>query len=117
MVSSLARLLTSLAEHVADVHLLAVAVGVSLADVDGLVALPLGAFGENHERVVAGIGALVVHQQLDQLVEVDLVLGDGAADVGDVGGVERRVAGIAAEHAEDADALVRADGGALALDG
>ena len=36
---------------------------------------------------------------------------------GHVGGVERGIAGVAAEDAEDADALVRADSGALALDG
>ena len=45
------------------------------------------------------------------------MLGDGAADVGDVGGVERGEAGVATEDAEDADALVGADGGALAVDG
>ena len=35
----------------------------------------------------------------------------------DVGGIQRRVAGVAAEDAENADALVRADRGALAIDG
>ena len=52
-----------------------------------------------------------------ELAEIDLVLGNAAAHGGDVGGIERGVAGIAAEDAENADALVRADGGALALDG
>jgi hypothetical protein len=104
-------------EVVADVGLLLVAVGVGFAVVADLVAFPLGAFAEDDERVVRGVGALVVDQEFDQLVEVHLVLGDDAADGGDVGGVEGRVAGIAAEDAEDADALVGADGGALALDG
>ena len=82
-----------------------------------LVALPGGALGEDDEHVVAGVLALLVQQQRDQLVEVDLVLGDDAAVRGDVRGVERGEAGVAPEDAEDADALVRADGGALAIDG
>jgi hypothetical protein len=81
------------------------------------VALPLGAFGEDDQGVVGGVALLVVDEQGDELIEIDFVLGDGAADVGDVGGIERGEAGIAAEDAEDADALVGADGGALAVDG
>ena len=49
--------------------------------------------------------------------QIHFVLGNAAADGGDVGRVERGVAGVAAEHAEDADALVRAHRGALPLDG
>jgi hypothetical protein len=74
-----------------------------------LVALPLGALAEHNQRVVARICV-----QPDELVEVDLVFGDDAADRGGVRGVERRKAGIAAEDAENADALVRGDGGPLA---
>ena len=44
------------------------------------------------------------------------MLGDDAADRGDVRGVERGEAGVAPEDAEDADPLVRADRGALPLD-
>ncbi len=51
------------------------------------------------------------------LRQVELVLGNRAADRRHVGRVERRVAGVAAEHAEQPDAFVRADGGALPLDG
>src|SRR5947209_19518325 len=50
-------------------------------------------------------------------VEIDLVFGDDTADRGGVRRVERRKAGIAAEDAENADPLVRGDGGPLALDG
>ena len=40
-------------------------------------------------------------------MQIDLVFGDAAADGRHIGRVERGVAGIAAEHAEDADALMR----------
>jgi len=79
-----------------------------------LVALPLGALAEHNQRVVARICVLFLDEQPDELVEVDLVFGDDAADRGGVRGVERRKAGIAAEDAENADALVRGDGGPLA---
>ena len=45
-----------------------------------------------------------------------LVLGDDTADGGCVGGIERRKAGIAAEDAKNANALMRADGSSLPLD-
>ena len=57
---------------------------------------------------------LLFDEQPDELVEIDLVFGDDAADRGGVRGVERRKAGITAEDAENADALVRGDGGPLA---
>ena len=55
--------------------------------------------------------------KIDQLIQIDLVFRDAAADGGDVGGVQRGVSGVAAEYAEQSDALVRADRGALPLDG
>jgi hypothetical protein len=82
-----------------------------------LIALPLGALAEHDQRIVARVCAFLLDEQPDQLVEIDLVFGDDTADRGDVGRVERREAGIAAEDSENADPLVRADGGPLALDG
>ena len=79
-----------------------------------LVALPLGALAEHNQRVVARVRAFLLEEQLDQPVELDLVLRYDASDRGGVRGVERRKAGIAAEDAENADALVRGDGGPLA---
>ena len=49
--------------------------------------------------------------------QVDMVFGNAAPQRRDIRGVEGGVAGVAAEHAEDADPLVRAHGGALPLDG
>src|SRR5437660_672491 len=95
----------------------AVTVGVRFAVFLQLVALPLGALAEHDQRVVAWIGALLLKEQLDQLVEVYLVLGYDAPYRGGVRGVERRKSGIAAKDAENADSLVRTDGGALSLDG
>jgi hypothetical protein len=60
---------------------------------------------------------LLLDEQPDELVEIDLVFGDDTADRSGVRRVERRKAGIAAEDAENADPLVRGDGGPLALDG
>ena len=50
-------------------------------------------------------------------MEIYLVFGDDTADRGNVRGVERCKSGIAAEDAEDANSFVRADCGALPLDG
>src|ERR1700719_5052372 len=80
------------------------------------IALPFGAFTEHDQRVVARVGALVLEEQLDELVKIVLVLGDDTADGGCVGGIERRKAGIAAEDAKNANALMRADGSSLPLD-
>src|SRR5882724_1745472 len=98
-------------------RLLAVAVGVRLAVFLQLVALPLGALAEHDQRVVAWVGALLLEEQLDQLVEIDLVLRYDAPYRRRVRGVERRKSGIAAKDAENANSLVRADSGALPLDG
>src|SRR6266508_1395844 len=93
------------------------AVGIGLAVFLHLVALPRGALAEHDQRVVAWVGALLLKEQLDQLVEIDLVLRYDAPYRGGVRGVERRKSGIAAKDAEDADSLVRTDSGALPLDG
>jgi len=92
------------------------AVSVGLALLLQLVTLPVSAFRQHDQRVVARIAALVGHQEIEQLAQIETILGDAAADRAHIGGVERRVAGVTAENAENADALVRADGGALPLD-
>src|SRR6266581_8042956 len=104
-------------ERFGHARFLAVAVGVRLAVFLQLVALPLGAFAEHDQRVVAWVGALLLKEQLDQLVEIDLVLRYDAPYRGGVRGVERRKSGIAAKDTENADSLVRSDSGALPLDG
>src|SRR5258705_5782524 len=93
------------------------AVGVRLAIFLQLVALPLGALAEQDERVVARVGPLVLEEQPDELVEIDLVLGYDASDRGGICRVERRKSGIAPKDTENADPLMRANGGALALNG
>src|SRR6516225_416890 len=90
---------------------------VSFAILLHRVASPLGAFRKDYERVIAGVGALVAYEQVDQVLEIDLVLGNAAAHSGHVRRVERRVPGIAAKDAEDTDAFVRGDGRTLAVDG
>ena len=92
------------------------AIGVRLPIFMHRIALPFGAFTEHDQRGVARVGALVLEKQLDELVEIHLVLGDDTADGGCVGGIERRKAGIAAEDAKKANALMRADGSSLPLD-
>src|SRR5215216_3653244 len=104
-------------ERFRHARLLAMAVGIGLAVFLHLVALPRGALAEHDQRVVAWVGALLLKEQLDQLVEIDLVLRYDAPYRGGVRGVERRKSGIAAKDAEDADSLVRTDSGALPLDG
>src|SRR6516164_2158317 len=96
---------------------LAVTVGVRLAIFLYLVALPLGALAEHDERIVARVRALLLEQQPDQLVEIDLVLRYDAPDRGSVRGVERRKSRVAAKDPENAYSFVRADSGALPLDG
>src|SRR5262249_57204049 len=82
-----------------------------------LVALPLGTLAEHDQRVVAWVGALLLEEQLDQLVELHLVLRYDAPYRGRVRSVERGKSGISAKDAENANSLVRADSGALPLDG
>src|ERR1700742_4893338 len=54
---------------------------------------------------------------MDQLVEVDFILRYDASYRGRIRSVECRKSGIAAKDAENANSLMRADGGALPLDG
>ena len=68
------------------------------------------------KEYLLGLFALVLDEQFDQVVQVELVLGDQAAGAGDVGRVEGGEARVAAEDAEDADPLVRAERGPLAVD-
>jgi len=93
------------------------AVGVRLAIFLQLVALPLGALAEHDQRVVARVGPLVLEEQPDELVEIDLVLGYDASDRGGICCVERRKSGIAPKDTENADPLMRTNGGALTLNG
>src|SRR5215468_10798090 len=93
------------------------AVSVRLTIFLQLVALPLGAFAEHDQRVVARVGALVLEEQPDELVEIHFVLRYDASDRGGICCVERRKSGIAPEDTENADPLMRSDGGALALNG
>src|SRR5262249_60637712 len=91
------------------------AVGVGLAIFLQLVALPLGAFAEHDQRVVARIGALVLEEQPDELVEIHFVLRYDTSNRSRVCCVERRKSGIAPKDAENADPLMRANGGGLPL--
>jgi hypothetical protein len=104
------------AEGLADVGLFAVAVGVGFAVFLHGAFLPDGAFGNDDESVVAGVVLLVVGKKLGDAVDVERIFGDEAAGGSDISGVERGEAGVAAENAEDADAFVRAESGALAGD-
>src|SRR5262249_39495125 len=65
----------------------------------------------------ARVGALLLDQQPDQLVEFDRVFRYDASDRGSIRGVERRKSGVAAKDPENANSFVRADSGALPLDG
>ncbi len=78
--------------------------------------LPDGALAGDHEGVAGRVEAAIVGQEVRQGVEVERRLGDDAARARHVGRVPRRVAGVAAEDAEDADPLVAAERRALAVD-
>ena len=106
-----------LAENLADVGFLAMAEGVGFAIFLHFALFPNRAFRSDHERVAAGIIFLVFHDQVADAAHVKRIFGNQAADSGDVSGVERGEARVAAEDAKNSDALVRADGGALARDG
>src|SRR5260370_19750969 len=93
------------------------AVGVRLAIFLQVVALPLGAFAEHDQRVVARIGALILEEQPDELVQIHFVLGYDASDRSRICCVERRKSGIAPKDTENADPLMRANGRALTLNG
>jgi len=76
-------------------HLLAMAERIRLAVLPDGVAFPFRAFGENGQRVVAGVVLLIVDEQADQLLQIHFIFGDAAAHGSDVGGVQGGVAGIA----------------------
>src|SRR5229473_8487962 len=104
------------AEGLADVRLFTMTVGIGFAVFLHGAFLPNGAFGNDDESVVAGVVALVFGKKFCDAVDVERIFGNEATRGGDVGGVQRGEAGIAAEDAEDADAFVRAKGSALAGD-
>src|SRR5712692_5691057 len=104
------------AQGLADVRLFTMTVGIGFAVFLHGAFLPDGAFGNDDESVVAGVVALVFGKKFGDAVDVERIFGNEAARGGDVGGVQRGEAGIAAEDAEDADAFVRAKSGALAGD-
>lgn len=84
----------SSAKRFGHARLLAVAVRVRLAVLLHLVALPRAALAEHDQSVVAWVGALVLEEQLDQLVQIDLVLRYDASYRGGVRSEERRKSGI-----------------------
>src|SRR6266446_10349432 len=87
-----------LAEGLTNVGLFAVAVGIGFAVFLHGAFFPGGAFGNDDERVVAGIVALVVGKKLGDAIDVEGILGNEAASGGDIGGVEGGEAGVAAEN-------------------
>src|SRR5271156_1003796 len=104
-------------QGVTNVHFFSVAVGVGFAVLVHNAVGPGGSLGDDHQGIVAGIVALIFYQELADAIEIEGDFGDEAAGGSDVRSVERGEAGIAPENAEDADAFVRAESGALAIDG
>ena len=117
MVSSLGADVDLVGEHLGHAGLLAPPQRVGASELLDLVSLPGGALGEDDQHVVGRVVPLLGEEQVDELLEVDRVLGDDAAVGGDVRRVEGGEAGVAPEDPEDAHPLVRADGGALPVDG
>src|SRR6267378_2059570 len=103
-------------EGLTNVDFLAVTVGVGFPIFLDAAFFPYGAFGNDNKSVVAGIVALVVRKEFGDAIDVKGILGDEAASGSDVGGVKGGEAGVTAENAENADAFVRAERGALAGD-
>ena len=58
-------------------------------------------------RVVARVGALVLKEQLDELIEIHAVLRNDTPDRGRVCGIERGKPGVTAEDAKNADPFMR----------
>src|SRR5258708_6508699 len=81
------------------------------------ITFPLRSFRKNDQTVIARVILLVREQYIDELLKIRDVLWNAAANRRNIRGIECRVAGIAAEHAKDSDALVRAHGRALAVNG
>src|SRR5882762_9324654 len=103
-------------EGLTNVDFLAVTVGVGFPIFLDAAFFPYGAFGNDNKSVVAGIVALVVRKEFGDAIDVKGIFGNEAASGSDVGGVKGGEAGIATENAENADAFVRAERGALAGD-
>src|SRR5882762_4683957 len=104
------------AEGLTNVHLFAVAVRVGFAIFLDAAFFPHGAFGNDNKSVVAGIVALVVGKKFGNAIDIKGIFGNEAASGSEIGGVKGGEAGVAAENAENADAFVRTEGGALAGD-
>ncbi len=104
-------------QRLADVGLVPVAEGVSVAHIGHLRPAPDGSFGGDDERVVARVGGVIGGQQRGQRIQVVGRLRDHAACRGHVRGVQRREPGVAAEDPEHADALVAAERRPLPVDG
>src|SRR5579864_2471768 len=100
-----------------DAHLLAMSECIGFAVFFYRVTLPLRTLRKDDERIIAWVVALVLDEQLDQVLQIDLVFGNATTHGCDVGRVECGVAGIASEYAKDANALVRPDRGPLPVDG
>src|SRR5579864_6409749 len=100
-----------------DAHLLAMSECISFAVLLYRVTLPLRPLRKDDERIIAWVVALVLDEQLDQVLQIDLVFGYATTHGCDVGCVERGVAGIASEYAKDANALMRPYRGPLPVDG
>ena len=99
-----------------DIDLLLVPVGVGLTVLCQLLPFPHGSFRRHDQRVAARVVALVLDEQLAEVVEVEGRLRNQASARSDIAGVERRETGITAEDPEDPDALVRAERRALPVD-
>src|SRR4029077_17680349 len=95
----------------------AMAVGVGFADFLYGAFFPDGAFRDDDQSVVTGIVTFVVGQNFRDAIDIEGIFGNQTAGGSDVGGIKGGEAGIAAEDAENADAFVRAECGALAGDG
>ena len=103
-------------KRVADVGLVPMAEASASPTSPNVPPRQIAPSGGDDERVVDWVQRVVVDEHGAQVVEVERRLREDAARRGDVGRVQRREARIAAEDPEDADALVRAQRRALAVD-
>ena len=80
-------------------------------------AFEYGAFGDEDDGVAAGIFAAVGDEQLGEMFDIEFIFGNDAA-IGSAGqgGKHGGEAGVAAEDFDDHETLVRAGGGAEAVD-
>ena len=101
------RRLIVLGHGQADAAQLAVAVGVGLARLHDGAAGRHRPLGDGHEGVVGRVSGAVGDQHVAEAVDVEGHFGDERpVDVGEVGGDQRGLAGVAAEQLDHADALV-----------